>query len=186
MSLPGVSLHFYHFSQHCGKQKSQTWVAAPNRPLVRPRWLGPTLSHTTLARCHHSSHITHLHPPSLAPQSLPHLIVVLHEAADPLTLDLPFRLLKLLPPLLLLVLPVAVFFLPAIEAPHRVGSGSLTQRTNRFAHGGSCRDPRRRQTRDTALLKWSTENAKPACRDSAEGARARPETRPQAGRVGTH
>lgn len=87
------------------------------------------------------------HPaaPTLAPQSPaeraqspPHLLVVLHEPADPLTLDLPFRLLKLLPPLLLLVLPVAVFFLPAIETPHRVGSGSLTQRTNRFAHGGGC------------------------------------------------
>lgn len=110
--------------------------------------------------------------PTRAPPTPPHLLVILYEAADPLTLDLPFRLLQLLPPLLLLVLPVAVFFLPAIEASHRVGSGSLAQRINRFAHGGGDQDPRRPLTRDTLSLRYETEDAKTACAEPA-GARAR-------------
>lgn len=125
---------------------------------------------------HHSPTSTRYRPaaPTRAPQSRaeraqspPHLLVVLHEAADPLALDLPFRLLQLLPPLLLLVLPVAVFFLPAIEAPHGVGSGSLTQRINRFAHGGGDQDPRR-PWRETALASgYLTQDAKTACGESA-------------------
>lgn len=66
------------------------------RPLVRPRWPSPPLSHTTLARC--PPQRRHLPAaPTLTPaeraQRPPHLLVVLHEAADPLALDLPFRLL---------------------------------------------------------------------------------------------
>lgn len=181
---------FLSLFQHCDKQKSQTWVAAPNRPLGRPRWPGPPLSHNTFARCppyrRHTPAAPALAPQSPAErvQSPPHLLVILHEAADTLTFDLPFRLLKLLPPFLLLVLPVAVFFLPAVEAPHRVRSGSLTQRTNRFTHGGGYQDARRRQTRDTYLLRSSKEDGKPSVWRGCRDARARPGTRPQAGKSG--
>lgn len=68
-------------------------------------------------------------------QHSPHLLVVLHEAADALALNLPLGFLQLLPQLLLSVLPIAVLFFPAIEAPHWVGSRftSLTHRVTATA-----------------------------------------------------
>lgn len=90
-------------------------------------------------------------PPGPPPQRRPHLLVVLHEAADSLALHLPLGLLQLLPQLLLLALLMAVFLLPTVEAPHRVGPASRPPRVGSFAHrdsGGV--SPDRPQTRDTS------------------------------------
>ena len=80
--------------------------------------------------------------PAPPPRRRPHLLVILHEAADNLALDLPLGFLQLLPQLLLLTLLVAVFLLPTIKAPHRVGPGSRSPRVRGFSHhGGGSESP---------------------------------------------